>query len=182
MALAVNTVGVVQNKTLYELADITATTAKKYDQLLRNMLVLDAIPAWSSNRLTRLIDTPKRFLADPSLMASLLDLTVETVLADGNMLGRLIETFVMAQLPPEISVTSAGSVIPSASVSSAACCFIPAPPPPALMTGSSQHPSVPSGYEQERPCGVRAMPLGEIGGLSRPSCGPTSPRPRSCRR
>jgi len=104
-ALAVNTAGIVANKTLYELADITAPTARSYDQLLRNLFVLDAIPAWSTNRLTRLVDTPKRFLVDPSLVASLVDLTVQSVLADGDMLGRIIETFVLAQLRPETQVS-----------------------------------------------------------------------------
>ncbi|MCL2782118.1 MAG: DUF4143 domain-containing protein [Actinomycetia bacterium] len=100
-ALAVNTAGVVQNKTLYEVADIAAATARAYDQLLRNLFVLDVVPAWRSNRLARLIDTPKRFLTDASLVAALLDLTVASVFADGDLLGRILETFVMAQLRPE---------------------------------------------------------------------------------
>ena len=105
-ALAVNTAGVVHNKTLYETADIAATTARAYDQLLRNLFILDAVPAWSSNRLTRLIDTPKRFLVDASLVASLVDLTPRSVFADGNMLGRIVETFVMSQLRPELQVSN----------------------------------------------------------------------------
>jgi len=104
-ALAVNTAGLVQNKTLYELADIGASTARVYDQLLRNLLVLDVLPAWSSNRLKRLIDTPKRYLVEASLVASLLDLTAESVFADGNMLGRIVETFVVGQLRPETQVS-----------------------------------------------------------------------------
>ena len=105
MALATNTAGVVPNKTLYEVADIAASTARSYDHLLRNLFVLDVVPAWSANRLTRLIDTPKRFLVDPSLVAGLLDLTAASVFADGDIMGRLIETFVLAQLRPETEVS-----------------------------------------------------------------------------
>ncbi|MDR1237634.1 MAG: DUF4143 domain-containing protein [Propionibacteriaceae bacterium] len=105
-ALAVNTAGVVASKTLYEVADIAATTARAYDQLLRNLFVLDAVPAWATNRLNRLIDTPKRFLVDPSLVANLLNLSLDSVLSDGNILGRLIETFVMAQLRPETQAST----------------------------------------------------------------------------
>jgi len=105
-ALAANTAGVVSNKTLYEIADIGAATARTYAQLLRNLYLLDAVPPWSTNRLSRLVDMPKRFLIDASLAATLLDLTVETVFADGNMLGRIVETFVMSQLRPEVQVSA----------------------------------------------------------------------------
>jgi predicted AAA+ superfamily ATPase len=103
-ALAANTAGVVQNKTLYEVADIAATTARAYDQLLRNMFVLDTVPAWSTNRLSRLIDTPKRFLVDPGLAGALLGLSLDGLLRDGDMVGRVLETFVLSQLRPEAQV------------------------------------------------------------------------------
>ena len=63
-ALAVNTAGVVEDKTLYDAVGLERRTAIAYDQLLRNLLILDAVPAWSSDRLTRLIRTPKRYLVD----------------------------------------------------------------------------------------------------------------------
>jgi len=106
-ALAANTAGVVQNKTLYEVADIAASTARAYDRLLRNLFVLDVVPAWSTNRLTRLIDTPKRHLVDASLVGGLLGVTVESALRDGDLLGRILETFALAQLRPETQVSRA---------------------------------------------------------------------------
>jgi len=103
-ALAVNTSGVVEDKTLYEAVGINRRTADAYEQLLRNLLILEAVPAWSSNRLTRLIRTPKRYLVDPSLVSSTLRLDRAAVMRDGNLLGRLLDTFVAAQIRPELVI------------------------------------------------------------------------------
>jgi len=103
-ALAVNTSGVVEDKTLYEAVGINRRTADAYEQLLRNLLILEAVPAWSSNRLTRLIRTPKRYLVDPSLVSSTLRLDRAAAMRDGNLLGRLLDTFVAAQIRPELVI------------------------------------------------------------------------------
>ena len=47
---------------------------------------------------------PQRHLADPVLLVPLLVVDVEAVLRDGNLLGRVLESFVVAQLRAEISV------------------------------------------------------------------------------
>lgn len=100
-ACALSTAGVVQDQTVHEAAGVNRRTGVAYEGLLRNLLVLDALPAWTSSRLTRLVRTPKRVLTDPSLVGSVLRLDAAAVLRDGDMLGRLIETFVLAQLQAE---------------------------------------------------------------------------------
>lgn len=100
-ACALSTAGVVQDQTVHEAAGVNRRTGIAYERLLRNLLVLDALPAWTSSRLTRLVRTPKRLLTDPSLVGSVLRLDAAAVLRDGDMLGRLIETFVLAQLQAE---------------------------------------------------------------------------------
>lgn len=100
-AVALNTAGLPSRATLAEVADIDARTAQAYDRLLTNLFVLDLLPAWSSNRLKRLTRGAKRYLADPALAAAALRLDSAAVLRDGNVLGRLIETFAIAQLRPE---------------------------------------------------------------------------------
>lgn len=65
-ALALNTAGIVSEKTLYDSAKIDRRTAVAYERLLTNLLVLDTLPAWSSNRLSRLVKAGKRYLVDPS--------------------------------------------------------------------------------------------------------------------
>jgi uncharacterized protein len=108
-ALALNTAGLAQSKTLYDAAGIDHKTASAYERLLTNLLVLDILPAWSTNRLSRMTRTGKRYLVDASLVAAALDLDERAVLRDGDLLGRMIDTFVLAQIRPEIALTSSRS-------------------------------------------------------------------------
>jgi uncharacterized protein len=105
-ALALNTARLAEHQTLYTAAGIDRHTAVEYDRLLTNLFVVDALPAWTSNRFSRLIKTPKRYLVDPALMTAALRLDATTIMRDGNLLGRLLDTFVMAQLRPEVEVST----------------------------------------------------------------------------
>ncbi len=104
-AYALSTAGVVEEKTLLEAAGINRRTAQAYERLLGNLLVVEALPAWASNRLKRLVLTSKRHLVDPALAGGVLRLDVDSVLRDGDLLGRLLDTFVVAQLRAELPVT-----------------------------------------------------------------------------
>jgi uncharacterized protein len=105
-ALALNTAGLAQSKTLYDAAHIDHKTASAYERLLTNLFVLDTLPAWSTNRLSRMTRTGKRYLVETSLVAAALDLDERAVLRDGDLLGRMIDTFVLAQIRPEAALTS----------------------------------------------------------------------------
>jgi len=102
--LAAGSAGQPTNKTLYDAAGIDARTAAAYDALLQALFIADDIPAWDTNQLSRLIMLRKRYVVDPALMAAALNATTETILADGDLLGRIIDTYVMAQLRPEIAL------------------------------------------------------------------------------
>ncbi|HMQ24637.1 MAG TPA: ATP-binding protein [Acidimicrobiales bacterium] len=103
-AYALNSAGLVQDKTLYDAAGIDRRTAVAYEGLLLNLLVVDALPAWTSNRLKRLTLAPKRYLVDPALLAGIIGLTETAVLRDGDLLGRVLDTLVAAQLRAESEV------------------------------------------------------------------------------
>jgi uncharacterized protein len=105
-AYALNSAGVADHKTLYDAAQVRQKTAAAYESLLTDLLIVERIPAWTSNRLKRLVRQPKRYVIDPALIATALRLDVEGVLRDGNVLGRIIDTFVVAQLRPEVAVTA----------------------------------------------------------------------------
>jgi uncharacterized protein len=105
-ALAISTAGLPQNRTLYEAAGIDRRTALAYDRLLINLFVLEIVPAWTTNRLSRLAKAGKRYLIDPSLAAAALQLDELALLADGEMLGRILDTFVLSQLRPELELES----------------------------------------------------------------------------
>jgi predicted AAA+ superfamily ATPase len=103
-AYAVNTAGVVPLATLYESAQIDRKTADAYEGLLRDLFIIETVPAWSSNRLKRLVRSPKRYVADPGLVAGALQLTLDAVLRDGDLAGRLLDTFVLTQLRGELQL------------------------------------------------------------------------------
>ena len=103
-ALALNSAGIVSDVTLYESAGINKITARSYDTLLQNLLVTVNIPAWRSNRPKRLVLAPKRYLCDAGLFTGVLGLTTDDVLGDGDLLGRVLDTFVMSQLRAECAL------------------------------------------------------------------------------
>lgn len=106
-AYVLNSAGLAEDKTLYEAAGINRRTAVAYEQLLKNLLVIENCPAWTSNRIKRLIRAPKRYVVDPALLSASLRLDTDTVLRDGHLLGRLLDTFVLAELRSEIVVSAA---------------------------------------------------------------------------
>ncbi|MEO7230374.1 MAG: AAA family ATPase, partial [Candidatus Limnocylindrales bacterium] len=79
-AYALNTAGIVEDLTLFEAAGVNRKTAIAYERLLSNLLVVESIPAWTSNRLKRLVLSPKRFVVDPSLAGAVLGLDVDLVM------------------------------------------------------------------------------------------------------
>jgi predicted AAA+ superfamily ATPase len=105
-ALALNTAGQREHKTLYDAAQINRGTAHAYDALLTNLFILDTVPAWTTNRLKRLTKAPKRYLVDPALVAAALGLDARGVLRDGDLLGRMIDTFVTAQIRAELELSA----------------------------------------------------------------------------
>ncbi|MBK9387215.1 MAG: ATP-binding protein [Planctomycetes bacterium] len=105
-AYALNTAGIVEEKTLYEAAGVNRKTALAYERLLTNLLVVEALPAWTSNRLKRLTLAPKRHLIDPGLLVGALGIDLAGVMSDGDLLGRVLESFVAAHLRAEASYTS----------------------------------------------------------------------------
>jgi len=103
--LALNNAGLPSEATLYRAADVNARTAAGYDQLLRNLYILDVVPAWSSNRLSRLIKTGKRYMVDTGLAAAAAGISAASVLANSDLVGRYFDAFATAQLRPEIALS-----------------------------------------------------------------------------
>lgn len=104
-AYALNSAGVADDTTIYGAAGIDRRTALAYRELLERIHVVDELPAWTSNRLKRLSLAPKRFLVDSSLLASVTGASERSAMSDGDLLGRLLETFVVAQLRAQATVS-----------------------------------------------------------------------------
>jgi uncharacterized protein len=105
-AYALNSAEIAEAKTIYEAAGIDRKTAVAYENLLENVFVVEAIPAWTSNRLKRLSLAPKRYLLDAGLMAAVLRMDMTAILSDVRMLGRVFDTFVVSQLRGELEVSA----------------------------------------------------------------------------
>ena len=102
--LALNTAGTPSEASLFDAAGINARTAAAYDHLFENLFVTERVPAWTTNRLSRVSVMPKRYLLDPALAAAAGRFTASAVLRDGNLLGRMVDTFALAQLRPEVAI------------------------------------------------------------------------------
>jgi len=102
--LGLSTAGLPAEVTLSQVASIDRRTADAYERLLANLFLLDLVPAWSSNRLSRLGKRPKCYLADPALASTAARLAPADIMRDGDLLGRLLDTFVTAQLRPEVGL------------------------------------------------------------------------------
>lgn len=96
---------IVDDTLLSSAAGIDRRTAHAYLDLLERIYVVAELPAWFSNRTKRLVKGPKRFLVDPSLFAAATGSTEAGVMRDADLLGRLIETFVVAQLRAQATVS-----------------------------------------------------------------------------
>lgn len=105
-AYALNSAGVAEHKTIFDAARITRVTATSYEGLLTDLFVVEQVPAWVSNRLKRLVRQPKRYVVDPALIAAALRVDEQGAIRDGDLLGRVLDTFVAAQLRPEVTVSS----------------------------------------------------------------------------
>jgi len=70
-------------------------------------MVLDVVPAWLPNRLSGLVKEPKRYVVDPPLIAASLRLDVAAVMRDGDLMGRLLDTFVASQIRADAALSPA---------------------------------------------------------------------------
>ena len=72
-------------------------TARKYLGVLEQLFLVRRLEPWHSNRLSRLVKTPKLHFLDSGLLAALLGVTPDRVAGDRTVLGVLLETFVFAE-------------------------------------------------------------------------------------
>ena len=105
-AYALNSGGIAADKTIYDAADVNSKTAAAYKRLFENLMVIDELPAWTSNRLKRLTLASKRSVVDSGLWASALQIDRAAVRSDGGLLGRLLDIFVIAQLRAEVETAA----------------------------------------------------------------------------
>lgn len=77
---------------------LSRPTIRDYVTLLERVFLVDELAPWHSNRLSRLVKTPKVHIGDTGLAAALLGIDAATLAADRTLLGQLLETFVFQEL------------------------------------------------------------------------------------
>ena len=98
-----------QTATLYNLSNLASPlelsrpTVGDYVALLERLFLLERLPPWHDNRLSRLVKTPKLHLGDTGLGAALLGVGAAALATDRALLGRLLETFVYQELRRQAS-------------------------------------------------------------------------------
>jgi hypothetical protein len=82
---------------------LSRPTIRDYVTLLERVFLLELLPPWHSNRLSRLIKTPKLHLGDSGVACALLGLDAAALWRDRSTLGQLLETFVFQELRRQAS-------------------------------------------------------------------------------
>lgn len=74
--------------------ELSRPTIQKYVTILERLFLLQTIRPWYSNRLSRLIKTPKIHFLDSGLLSALRDASADAFERDRTAFGPLLETFV----------------------------------------------------------------------------------------
>jgi predicted AAA+ superfamily ATPase len=77
---------------------ISRATVGRYLETLERLFLIDTLPPWFSNRISRLIKTPKHHFLDSGLLAALRQFSPAPPQADPDRFGPLLESFVGAEL------------------------------------------------------------------------------------
>jgi len=109
IAFALHTATVVSDASLARDARLDRRTVLSYLETLRVLRLVDDVPAWHMRRLKRLTSMPKRYLTDAGLAAWLMGADRQVLKLDGFARGRILDTFVAAQLRTEMEA-SAGRI------------------------------------------------------------------------
>lgn len=82
---------------------VSRTTVRDYLTLLRQVFLVEELPAWHANRLKRLVKTPKIHVTDTGLACALLGVEAGDLRHDRALLGQLLETFILQELRRQAS-------------------------------------------------------------------------------
>jgi uncharacterized protein len=77
---------------------LSRPTIREYLALLEQLFLIEQLRPWHTNRISRLIKTPKLHMTDTGLACALLGVGSQTLWEDKPLLGQLLETFVYQEL------------------------------------------------------------------------------------
>jgi len=82
---------------------LSRPTIRDYVTLLEGVFLLEELPPWHNNRLSRLIKTPKLHVGDTGIACALLNRDGVALWEDRALLGQMVETFIFQELRRQAS-------------------------------------------------------------------------------
>lgn len=82
---------------------LTRQTIHDYVTLLERVFLLERLPPWHSNQLSRLVKTPKLHVGDTGVACALLGIDTVALQRNREAVGPLLETFVLQELKRQAS-------------------------------------------------------------------------------
>jgi uncharacterized protein len=86
--------------------ELSRPTIRSYLTLIERLFLVEFLPPWFSNRVKRLIKSPKLHFGDTGLACSLLRCGAADLDDQRELLGQLLETFVFGEIEKQASVYS----------------------------------------------------------------------------
>jgi predicted AAA+ superfamily ATPase len=82
---------------------LSRQTIHEHVALLEGVFLLQRLPPWHSNRMSRLVKTPKLHMGDTGIACALLGMGASDLSRDRSALGAMMETFVLQELERQAS-------------------------------------------------------------------------------
>lgn len=86
--------------------ELSRPTIRSYLTLIERLFLIEFLPPWFSNRVKRLIKSPKLHFGDTGLACSLLRCSAAELDDQRDLLGQLLETFVFGEIEKQTSANS----------------------------------------------------------------------------
>jgi len=83
--------------------ELTRQTVHAYVTLLERVFLVERLPPWHTNRLSRLVKRPKLHMGDTGVACALLGIDAAGLERDRVLLGAMLETFVLQELRRQAS-------------------------------------------------------------------------------
>ena len=103
--IALNTGSLLNAAQLSRTLGLHRSTVDQYLLVLERLFLLRRLPAWHRNAARRLVKAPKLHVSDSGLAATLADVNVDDWPQHREMLGHLLESFVVQQLMAQAAWT-----------------------------------------------------------------------------
>ena len=102
-ALAATSASLMNAESLARDLGLASNTVRAHTALLDTLFLTQRTPAWSSNLLSRVVKTPKTYIADSGLLCHLIGADADRLAADGAVAGPVFETFAATEIARQIT-------------------------------------------------------------------------------